>query len=200
MAFRGGTGPSRRRALLVTEIVPRIHVRYDRATDRGAHHQRRLEILGRSVDSDVKENADQHEGDQHVHGGWGDDAEASCTYCRRALDDSAGESGDSKVRVPIPRAHRGSVHARCMLDRADHIARGHIGPRPCVACQSAWLKGSRPPHPAELARGLPMTEQGVKWAAVRSALQFAALLQRGDLGTEPASYVTTGFTPCSSSW
>ena len=27
---------------------------------------------------------------------------------------------------------------------------------------------------------------------MRSALQFAALLQRRDLGTEPASYVTTG--------
>ena len=37
-----------------------------------------------------------------------------------------------------------------------------------------------------------MTEQGERWAAVRSALQCAGLLQRGDLGTEPASYVKTG--------
>ena len=37
-----------------------------------------------------------------------------------------------------------------------------------------------------------MTELGGKWAAVRRALQFAALLQRDALGTEPASKVTTG--------
>ena len=37
-----------------------------------------------------------------------------------------------------------------------------------------------------------MTEQGERWAAVRSALQCAGLLQRGDLGTEPASYMKTG--------
>ena len=188
------------RVFLHTEIVPRIHMRYDRAIGRGARQQRQLEILWRSVNSDVEEVANRQEGDQRVNGGRGDDAETSCTYCGRDMVDSAGESGDSHAPVLIQCGHGESAHARCMLDRADHIARGHIGPRPCVACQSAWLKGSRPPHPAELARGLPMTEQGVKWAAVRSALQFAALLQRGDLGTEPASYVTTGFTPCSSSW
>ena len=95
-----------------------------------------------------------------MHEEKGDDAEASCIYYGRALDDSAGESGDSNVRVPIRCAHGGSVHARCMLDRADRIARGHTDPRPCVASQSAWPEGSRPPQPAELARGLPMAEQG----------------------------------------
>ena len=84
------------------------------------------------------------------------------------------------------------MHARCMLDQADRIARRHADPRLCVACQSAWPEGSRPPNLEELARGLPMTEQARRWAAVRIALQFAALLQRGDFGTEPASYVTTG--------
>ena len=38
-----------------------------------------------------------------------------------------------------------------------------------------------------------MTELMERWAAVGRALQFAALLQRDALGTEPASYVTTGF-------
>ena len=40
-----------------------------------------------------------------------------------------------------------------------------------------------------------MAEQGGGKVAVRIALQFTALLQRGDLGTEPVSYITTGFTP-----
>ena len=146
------------------------------------------------MNSGVEEVANRHEGGQHVHGERGDDAKALCTCCGRALDDS-GEPGDSQVRVPIPCACGGFVYARCMLERVDHIARGHTDPRPCVACQSAWPKGSRPPHPAELARGLPMTDQGGRWTAVRSVFGFAALFQRGDLGTEPASYVTTGVHP-----
>ena len=79
-----------------------------------------------------------------------------------------------------------------MLDQADRIAGGHADPRPSVACQSAWSGGNPSPDPPELARGLPITELGGRWAAVRRALQFAALLQRDALGTEPASYVTTG--------
>ena len=46
------------------------------------------------------------------------------------------------------------MHARFMLDRADHIAREHAGPRPYVTRQLAWSE-----VPAELARGSPMTEQ-----------------------------------------
>ena len=121
-----------------------------------------------------------------------DDTEASCIYCGWALDDSDGQSGDSQVRVPIPCTHEGFVHARYMLHREDRIARGHADPRPCVACQSAWPGGIRPPHPPELARGLPMTELGGRWAAVRRALQSAALLQPDALGTEPARHVMTG--------
>ena len=37
-----------------------------------------------------------------------------------------------------------------------------------------------------------MSEQGGKWAAVSSALQFAGLLERGELSAKSASYVTTG--------
>ena len=105
-----------------------------------------------------------------MQGERGDDAEASCTYCGRALVDSDGQSGDSHVRVPIPCTHGGFVHARCMLDLADRIARGYADPRLCGVCQSAWPGGTRPPHPAELARGLPMTELGGRWAAVGRAL------------------------------
>ena len=167
-------------------------MRYDRAIGRGARQQRQLEILWRSVNSDVEEVANRQEGDQRVNGGRGDDAETSCTYCGRDMVDSAGESGDSHAPVLIQCGHGESAHARCMLDRADHIARGHTDPRPRVACQSACPEGSRPPHPAALTRGLSTTEKGGIWTAVRSTVQFVALLQRGDLGTEPAKYVTTG--------
>ena len=142
VAIRGGTGPPRRRPFLPAEIVPRIHLRYDRSTDRGTHQQRQLEILWRSLNSNGEEVANRDEGGQHVQGVREDDAEASCTCCD-------GQSGDSHVRVPIPCTHGGLVHVRCMLDRADSIARGYADPRPCVVCQSAWTGGTRPPHPAE---------------------------------------------------
>ena len=79
-----------------------------------------------------------------------------------------------------------------MLDRAEHLASGHVDPRPCVASRSAWPGGNRPPHQAVLARGLPMSGQGERWVAVRSALQFAPLCQRGVPGPGPARCATTG--------
>ena len=94
--------------------------------------------------------------------------------------------------MPIPCAHGGVLHARCMLDRGDRIARGYADPRPCVVFQSAWPGGTRLPHPVELAMGLPMTKLRGRWAAVGRAPQLAAILQRNALGMEPASYVTTG--------
>ena len=45
VAIIEGTGPPRRRAFLLTEIVPRIHMRFDSATHRGAHQQRQLEMF-----------------------------------------------------------------------------------------------------------------------------------------------------------
>ena len=89
VAIRGGTGPARRKTFLLVEIVPRIHLRCDRYTDRGTHQQRQL-ILWRSLNSDGEEVANRDEGAQHVQGERGDDAEASCTYCGRALDEYDG--------------------------------------------------------------------------------------------------------------
>ena len=37
-----------------------------------------------------------------------------------------------------------------------------------------------------------MIEQGGRWSALRRALQFVALLHRGDFGMDPVSCVTTG--------
>ena len=84
------------------------------------------------------------------------------------------------------------MHTRCMLDHAGNLARGHAGPRPCVMCRLAWPGGSRPSHPAELARGMPMDGHEKKWGAVRGALQFPTRVQRHISGMESASYVTTG--------
>ena len=139
-----------------------------------------------------EDTADQVKGGQPVQGGGEEDADESRTYCGRALDDSAGVSEDNHVQVPLPCAHGGLVHARWMLDCVEHLARGRADPKPCVAPHSAWPGGNRSPHPAALARGLPMSGHGERWAVVRSALQFAPLFQRGVPGPGPASYATTG--------
>ena len=57
VAIRGGTGVSRRKTFRLTAIVPRIHMRYDRASPDGAHQQRQLETLWRSLTSGVEEAA-----------------------------------------------------------------------------------------------------------------------------------------------
>ena len=84
------------------------------------------------------------------------------------------------------------MHVCCMLERAEHLARGQVDPRSCVACHSEWAGENRPPHPAALARGLLMTEPGGRWAALRSAILFADLLQRGAPGPASDSYLATG--------
>ena len=67
-------------------------------------------------------------------------------------------------------------------------------PRSYVACISEWAGGRRHPHRAELAcsSGLPTNESGQRWAALRSTVQFADLLQRDVSGPGPASSLTTG--------
>ena len=137
LVIRGRTGPLRRRTFHLTEILPGIHLRYDRATAEGAHHHQQLEILRRSLTSGNEETADQGEGGQPVQRGGEEATEESCTHCGRALDDSVGESEDNHAQVPIPCAHGCLVHARCMVDRAELLARGHTNSRPCVACCSA---------------------------------------------------------------
>ena len=181
-----------RRTFRLTAIVPRLYLRYDRTTAEGAHQQRQLETSWRSLASGVEEAASQVDWNQGVEGGFVKSDDLWCTYCGWSFDGSVGESEDNYVRVPVPCAHGGFVHALCMMDRAEHLARGHADPRPCVSCRSAWPGGSRPPHPVELARGMPMNAHGGRWAAVRGALQFAARVQGGNPGAEPPSYVTTG--------
>ena len=107
---------------------------------------------------------------------------------------NSGVGGHSQADTrPVP-PRRVFVHSSCMLERAGRLARGHIDPRSCVACSSGGAGGRRPPHPAELASssGPPTNESGQRWAALRSAAQFADLLQRDVPGPGPASYLTTG--------
>ena len=123
-----------------------------------------------------------------------EDAKTTCTYCGLALAELTAGSGDIHRRIPVQCPHGGFVHASCMLERADRLARGHIDTRSCVACSSEWAGGRQPPHSEELANnsGLPTNESGQRWASLRSTVQSADLLQRDVPGPGPASYLTTG--------
>ena len=179
VAIRDGTGAPRRRTFRLTAIVLRIHMRYDRTTPDGAHQQRQLEPSWRSLTSGVEEAASQGEGSQDVERGLEESEKFWCSYYGWRLNISRGESGEDDARVPVPCAHgRFIMHTRCMLNHAENLARGHADSRPCVACRSAWPGGSRPPHPAELARGISMDRHEGRWGAVRGALQFATRVQR----------------------
>ena len=81
-----------------------------------------------------------------------------------------------------------------MLERADSLAREHVDPRSSLACRSDWAAGSRSPHPAEFARGLPMTEPGGRWAALRSTMRFA------DLRPTPAGRPWAGVSQVLDNW
>ena len=84
------------------------------------------------------------------------------------------------------------MHVSCMLERADRLAKGYTDPRSCVACSLEGAGRRRPPLPADLARGLSISESEGRWAALRNIMQFADLLQRDVPGPGPATYLTTG--------
>ena len=63
------------------------------ATEWGAHRRGQLARYWRPAISEGGEAMNQGENIQHVHGTAGEEAEASCTYCGRALDDSEGGQG-----------------------------------------------------------------------------------------------------------
>ena len=81
--------------------------------------------------------------------------------------------------------------AACWNDRIAS-REGIMDPRSCVACSSECAGGRRPPHREELASicGLPTNEPGQGWAALRSTVQFADLLQRNVPGPGPTSYLS----------
>ena len=61
------------------------------------------------------------EGDQ---GGRVADTGSPCTYYGEDLDFSGGDPVDSQAPVPVACSHEGFVCARCMWDRAEHLANG----------------------------------------------------------------------------
>ena len=71
-----------------------------------------------------------------------------CAYCGRALEEPTGDLAVDLLWAVIPCPHGEQVHARCMLDRAECLARGHTGPQPCIALRSEWPVRNRPLHPA----------------------------------------------------
>ena len=158
VAIREGNGPPRRRTFRLTEIIPRIQQRFDGATEWGAHRRGQLARYWRSAISDGEEARNHAENDQQVQENAGEEVEASYTYYGRVFDDSKGGSGDNHVRVPVPYPRGGFVHVCCMLGRAEHLVRGHVDARSCVACHSEWAGRNRPSYTPEPARGLTMTE------------------------------------------
>ena len=120
------------------------------------------------------------------------DTGAPCTYCGEDLDYSVGDPGDGQAFVPVTCPHGEYLHARCMWDRAESLKNGRVDPHPYVTCRSEWPARSRPPHPAELAQGLPRPQPGRRWPAVESTLQFVELLEEGVHRLDSASHVTTG--------
>ena len=194
VAIRGGIGVPRRGTFPLTAMEPNVHLRYNRSTPDGAHQQRQLETLWRSLTSGVEERPRrQGEGGQDMEGELEEPEEFWCIYTGWPLDNSVGESEENDARVPAPCARGGFVRTRCMLDRVEHLAREHASSSPCVACRSTWPGGKRPPHSAELARGLSMNGHEGRWAGVRGALlQFTARVQRHISGPESVSHTITG--------
>ena len=111
----------------------------------------------------VEEAASQGEGGQDFERRLEEPEEFWCTYCGWPVDNSSGESGEDDAREPVPYAHGGFVHTRCMPDRAENLARGHVGPRTCVTCRSAWPEETDLPTRRSWLEGYPwtgMTEGG----------------------------------------
>lgn len=121
-----------------------------------------------------------------------EEAETSCTCCGRHPDDSAGGSEDGQSHAsnrPVPPRRVGARSVR--VGATGPLTRGYVDSRPCVACLSEWEGGSRPLHPAKLARELLMTKPVGGCAALRSTLQFADLLQQDVFGLGPTAEVTS---------
>ena len=138
----------------------RRYLRLDQATEMGVYQPRRVRELWRSLPLGVGEIAHQLVGGQIVKGGRRGGTAAPHTYCDRDFDDSDGDSGDGHAHVRTPCVPSGLMHARYVLERAQRLASGYAKPRAWIACYAEWPMESRPPHPAEVTRGLAMPQPG----------------------------------------
>ena len=82
------------------------------------------------------------------------------TYCGEDLIFFSGDPGESQSPVPVTCSQGGFLHARCIWDLTERLANSHVGQQPCVTCRFEWPARCRPPHPAELAQGLPKSQLG----------------------------------------
>lgn len=128
----------------------------------------------------------------YIEGREGEEAEASCTYGGRALDDSAGGAGENRMRVPVPCPHEG-IGARPLHVGASGADRARVC-RPQVHCHVPLRVGGGKLDPPS-GGGYWRSTNDRAWgggAALRTTIQFANLLQRKAPGPGPASLLTTG--------
>ena len=118
VAIREGNKPPRRRTFHLAEVIPRIQQWFDGATEWGDHRRGQLARYWRSATSEGEEAMNHGENDQEVQGSAGEEAEASCTYCGRALDDSEGVSRDITCRYQSRAPTEGlCMSAACFNER-----------------------------------------------------------------------------------
>lgn len=94
VTIKEGSGPPVGNFVL-TEILSKVHQRYDGVTEWTAYRGVELARIFRSTNSEVWKAVNQGDNNQHEERRPGEEAEASCNYCGGALDDSAGRSRDN---------------------------------------------------------------------------------------------------------
>ena len=84
---------------------------------------------------------------------------------------------NAQVHVPCDNERR--IQGHFMLERAGRIAFGSADPRPCLACQSEWSLGQRPPRLVEVAREiLGLEEEDGRKPRTYEVLRFAMRVGR----------------------
>ena len=84
-----------------------------------------------------------------------------CSYCGDNFGMAPQNEGLTPVSVPC--GHSGLVHANCLWNRADLVARGRADPQPCGTCSQEGPHGRRPPHPAEMVQHANLPHAGGRW-------------------------------------
>ena len=99
-----------------------------------------------------------------------------CSYCGDNFGMAPQNEGLTPVSVPC--GHSGLVHANCLWNRADLVARGRADPQPCGTCSQEGPHGRRPPHPAEMVQHANLPHAGGRWDFLREQVSFASVLER----------------------
>lgn len=157
VAIRERTGPRRRRGFRLTVVFfPGLLLRYDGATESGAHRQRQSRTLWQSVTS--REESREEAASQGENEGWERPKHRAHSAARPYM---TLEGIRRAIKYRYSYSSRAPMESLCtphaLLERAERLA-GMPTPGFCVACSSEPGGGGRPPHREELARGYPITE------------------------------------------